>query len=59
MPVHVRYDLPEGDLRIIDETETAFTLAVKVPKAVIDQNRQLLEMLLEAVTVEAGEGSDG
>ena len=55
MPVHVRYDLPEGDLRVIAETETAFILAVNVPKSIITRNRQLLEMLLEAVTGDAGE----
>jgi hypothetical protein len=56
MPVYIRYDLPEGDLRVIAETETAFIIAVNVPKAVITRNRQLLEMLLEAI---AGEASDG
>jgi hypothetical protein len=55
MPVHIRYDLPEGDLRIIDETETAFTLAVKVPKVVIARNRRELEALLEAVDLEGGQ----
>jgi len=49
MPVHVRYDLPEGDLRIIAETETAFITAVNLPKPIIARNRPLLEMLLEAV----------
>ena len=53
MPVHIRYDLPEGDLRVIAETETAFIISV--PKPVIARNRQLLEMLLEAVP---GEGGD-
>ena len=57
MPGHVRYDLPEGDARVIDETETAFTFAVKVPKTLIARNRRLLETVLEAVTGEAGEGS--
>jgi hypothetical protein len=56
MPAHIRHDLPEGDIRIIDETETTFTLAVKVPKAIIGRNRRLLETLLEAVTGEPGEG---
>jgi hypothetical protein len=56
MPGHVRYDLPEGDIRVIDESETTFTLAVKVPKALVGRNRQLLATLLEAVTGEAGEG---
>ena len=55
MPAHVRYDLPEGDLRVIAETETAFIVAVNVPKATIARNRRFLEMLLEAVT---GEGGD-
>ena len=55
MPAHVRYDLPEGDLRVIAETETAFIVAVNVPKATIVRNRRFLEMLLEAVT---GEGGD-
>jgi hypothetical protein len=52
MPGHVRFDLHEGDLRVIAETETAFILAVNLPKAVIARNRALLEMLLEAVTGE-------
>ena len=56
MPAHIRHDLPEGDLRIIDETEAAFTLAVKIPKAVIRRNRRLLETVIEAVAGEAGEG---
>jgi hypothetical protein len=55
MPVHIRYDLPESDLRIMDETETAFTLAVKVPKVVIARNRRELEALLEAVDLEGGQ----
>jgi hypothetical protein len=55
MPAHVRYDLPEGDLRVIAETETAFIVAVNVPKVAIARNRRFLEMLLEAVT---GEGGD-
>ena len=55
MPAHVRYDLPEGDLRVIAETETAFIVAVNVPKATIARNQRFLEMLLEAVT---GEGGD-
>ena len=55
MPAHVRYDLPEGDLRVIAETETAFIVAVNVPKVSIARNRRFLEMLLEAVT---GEGGD-
>ncbi len=55
MPVHIRYDLPEGDLRVIAETETAFIIAVNVPKPVIARNQQLLEMLIEAVP---GEGGD-
>ena len=54
MPAHVRYDLPEGDLRVIAETETAFIVAVNVPKATIVRNRRFLEMLLEAT----GEGGD-
>ncbi len=54
MPAHVRHDLPEGDLRVIAETETTFIIAVNVPKSVIARNRQLLETLLEAAT----EGDD-
>jgi hypothetical protein len=59
MPVHVRYDLPEGDLRVIAETETAFIIAVNLPKAIIVRNRPLLEMLLEAVTGERGDEHHG
>jgi hypothetical protein len=55
MPVHIRYDLPEGDLRVIAETDTAFILAVNVPKGIIARNRQLLETLLEAVMEEGGD----
>ena len=40
---------------MIAETETAFIVAVNVPKATIARNRRFLEMLLEAVT---GEGGD-
>jgi hypothetical protein len=58
MPAHVRYDLPEGDLRVIAETETAFIIAVNVPKTVIGRNRQLLTMLLEAVAGETGTGGE-
>jgi hypothetical protein len=43
MPGHVRFDLHEGDLRVTAETETAFILAVNLPKAVIARNRALLE----------------
>jgi hypothetical protein len=50
MPAHTRHDLPEGDVRIIDETETTFTLAVKIPKALIGRNREAFQALLEAVT---------
>jgi hypothetical protein len=58
MPAHVRYDLPEGDIRVIDETEATFTLALKVPKALIGRNRQLLATLLEAVAGETGTGGE-
>lgn len=54
MPAHVRHDLPEGDVRIIDETDATFTFAVKVPKALIGRNRQVIATALEAVA--AGEG---
>ena len=40
---------------MIAETETAFIVAVNVPKATIARNRRFLEMLLEAVP---GEGGD-
>ncbi len=52
MPAHSRPDFPDANLRIIDETETEFTIAIEIPKAAIVRHRRFLEALLEAVTGE-------
>lgn len=56
MPVHVRPDLPESDIRVIDETETDFTITIDLPKSAMARHRRFLEMLLEEVT---GGDADG
>jgi hypothetical protein len=55
MVARVRHDLPEGDIRIVDETEAVFTLAIKIPKSLIGRNRPLLDALLDAVAVDGGD----
>ncbi len=49
MPARTSSDLPDANPRVIDETETDFTIAIDVPKAFIARHRRLLEMLLEAI----------
>ncbi len=49
MPARTHSDLPETEFRVIDETETDFTIAVDISKAAIVRHRRFLEMLLEAV----------
>ena len=49
MPARTRSDLPEAELRIIDETENAFTIGIEIPKAAIARHKRFLEMLIEAV----------